>query len=118
MSTIKGEGGANVVYAFHSQEDGTPQVLRIRKKKQIHETPRDPPLMALEREVWARDFKELKGDLHTLHGDVFYINTIMAPVLGHQYIVPQVPKPYFANLVVLLLCASSCHFVPIVCSMS
>lgn len=88
-SIFKGEGGANIVLRYNNSEKSN-LVIRIRKTRQDDEigTAR-ASLSALEQETWQELFSAAEPS-SLLAVDLIYITRIMAPLIGLQYIPPQV----------------------------
>ena len=81
---LKGRGAANAVYEYARDErQKIKEVIRVRAR------PAEGTADPLEAEVWS-DLAAGAGDIASLEADVLYIQTVMAPLLGDQYIAEHV----------------------------
>ena len=86
IPNFKGEGGANTVLQYHSPDDFS-QVIRIRKSCENESSEK---VKSLEKETWPDLFHELPDEPSILQLNAQYITKVMAPLIGCQYLAPQV----------------------------
>ncbi|GIL63240.1 hypothetical protein Vafri_17343 [Volvox africanus] len=80
---LKGEGAANMVFAYCG-DDPTLRghVLRVRKSS-AHTA------SAVDRALWS----SVLGAISGIQLELEYVSALMAPMLGHEYVFPGVPVP-------------------------
>ncbi len=80
---LKGQGAANAVFEYKNPEK-CGNVIRIRSGNQAAA---DDRTQALEQEAW----REIGlGDAPPLESDLRYISGVIRPLIGPQYLAPQV----------------------------
>lgn len=86
---IKGQGNSSTVFEYDEQGCALiPSVLRVRKRSWFSSST-SSQAQELERAVW-QDLIENVGDLDSLESDLYYVNKIIGPMIGLQYIPQQV----------------------------
>lgn len=90
-ASLKGKGGANAVFEYKNKnKTANNTVLRIRTRPVDHINHlHSEEERALEAEVW-QDLTAATGDFQSLEADVHYIEKLLLPLIGPQYIAPQV----------------------------
>lgn len=97
---IKGEGGANIVFENTLKNSlKYKSVIRIRKRDLI---PRDKTKSQdfhdrLDAIIWS-DILHHIGTLDSIESDMFYVQKIMAPLLGSQYL----PSPQVVCIIIVI----------------
>jgi inositol-pentakisphosphate 2-kinase len=84
---IKGEGGANVVVQYGKNSKNLAQVIRLRKLRSNDD--KELPKAGIDELIWP-ELLEQAAPLLSLQSDLQYICKFLTPLIGSQYIPPQV----------------------------
>ena len=95
IGLVKGEGLANIVLQYDKSNTSN-TVIRIRKRRRDDEISAAFPSSSLEQETWEDLFSAVDSS-SLLALDLMYITKYIGPIVGLQYIPPQVSTPISLN---------------------